>query len=87
MPNGGSICCLECTYGRSPDRRCDVHGIQISPFLLCRTFRMAGQSHSDARQHWSLIGRLEPGVVYEIENSYGAAGRSPQPRYRIVACE
>lgn len=87
MPNGGSICCVECTYGRSPDGRCDVHGVKTSPFLLCRTFRMPGQSHSEARQHWPLVSRLEPGIVYEIENSYAAEGRPPQPRYRLSPCE
>ena len=84
MPNGGAICCMECTYGRSADRRCDIHGVPVSPFLLCRSFRMAGQSHTEARSRWKLLEQLEPGVVYEIENAYPSDGREPEPRYRLI---
>lgn len=84
MPNGGLICCLECAFGRSLDGRCDVHGVQVSAFLLCRSFRMAGQSHTDERQRWSVLAKLEPGVVYEIDNAYPSSGTGPMPRYRLA---
>ena len=83
MPNGGSICCFECTYGRNPDERCAIFGTEVTPLLLCRAFRMPRQSHSEARKHWPLLDDLEKGVVYEIDNSYPPTGRPPKPAYRI----
>ena len=83
MPNGGSICCLECTYGRSVSRRCDIFGTEVSPFYLCRAFRMPKQSHSEAREHWKMLNQLQPGFVYELENSYPSAGNEPKPAYQI----
>jgi hypothetical protein len=84
MPNGGYICCLECTYGRSPEGRCDVFGIKTSPHILCRSFRMPRQSHSDARDQWPMLNSLEPGIIYQIDNFYPNTGLNPKPIFRVT---
>lgn len=84
MPNGGHICCEYCTY--NTEGRCDVFGIETSPLILCRMFRMGKQSHEKARQQWPLLAELEPGVVYAIDNSTLSAG-NPYPVYRIKPVE
>lgn len=87
MPNGGSICCAACAYGRSPSRKCDIFGTPVTVFFLCRSFRMADQSHEEAADHWPILGRLAAGVVYEIENSYPSTGCDPEPRFHVVAID
>jgi hypothetical protein len=84
MPNGGSISCSECTFGRDGDGRCDIFGTEVTPFLLCRAFRRPKQSHTEARRHWPMLNRLDKGVVYEIENSYPSAGVPPRPVFRML---
>lgn len=84
MPNGGSICCAACAHGRSPTRKCDILGTPITVVFLCRSFRMAHQSHEETLEHWPMLNSLEAGVVYEIENSYPSIGAAPEPRFRVV---
>lgn len=57
----------------------------MSPFYLCRMFRLEGQSNDEARRQWKLLGDLERGVVYAIDNSYPSAGSRPRPAFRMVA--
>lgn len=84
MPNGGMICCLECTYGRGENHQCDFMGIPVAPNLLCRGFRLPRQSHTDARAHWPLLHDLEPGVVYSIENWVGGNECAHIPVFRLM---
>ena len=67
MPNGGTIDCVECTYNRERPGWCDVHGIETSGHILCRTFRYPGQSHRDARIEFPNLHDLNPGIVYSID--------------------
>jgi len=83
MPNGGAICCAECTYSRLDPGTCDIFGTPTSGLVLCRAFRMAGQSHSAARDRWPLLLRLDPGIVYSIDNRWDAQGLDPRPIYRL----
>lgn len=69
MSNGGHICCEYCTFNRNPHGRCDLFGVETNPFVLCRAFRKPGQSHTEARREWPLLEALEPGVVYQVDNS------------------
>lgn len=84
MPNGGKICCYECAYNRVPDMVCEVFGTEASPGFLCRFFRMHQQSHEDARLHWPMLLRLEPGVVYAIDNGAVWEDLNPRPAYRVA---
>lgn len=84
MPNGGSIACVHCANA-SLEGRCEIFGTEVTPFLLCRMFRIDRQSIEEARLHWPLLNRLEPGVVYAIENAYPAtAGAVPLPAFRVT---
>ena len=82
MPNGGHICCDYCTYGRRRDGRCDIHGVETSPGILCRAFRPPGDSHTKVRKQFPLLLDLEPGVVYGIDNDTFVSG-NPRPKYRM----
>jgi len=88
MPNGGSVCCNECAYGRAQNRQCDINGTDVTRFFLCRSFRKPHQSHTAARQQWRMLNRLAPGIVYRIENSYPVVGLAPKPAFQIqpVSC-
>ena len=83
MPNGGQICCEYCTYNRLTPGRCDVFGVETSPFLRCRMFRMPGQSHVAARREHPELLDLKAGEVYEIDNTTCAPPR-PRRAYRTV---
>ena len=83
MPNGGSICCFECNYGRNPSRTCAIFGTEASPQLLCRLFRLPNQSNVRARKTWEILNILEAGCIYEIENTYPSLGEKPKLAYRI----
>jgi hypothetical protein len=82
MPNGGHICCVNCTYSRLKAGKCDIWGIEVSGFLLCRAFRFSGQSHTAARKEFKMLNKLKPGFVYAIDNSVMAIGR-PAPVYQV----
>lgn len=74
MPNGGQICCHYCTYNTGIRTAkyfdiCDIWGIECTPYIICRAFRMQKQSHSDARKQWPLLNKLKPGIVYSINNN------------------
>ena len=83
MANGGMISCLHCTYGRGSSGMCDVFGIEVSAFILCHTFRTPRQSHVDARKKWPILNELEPGVIYNLDNSYPQKDPDFTPIYRI----
>ena len=83
MPNGGHICCVNCTYSRLKPGKCDIWGIEISGFLLCRSFRFPGQSHTEARKDFKMLNKLKPGFVYAIDNSFVAIGK-PETAFKIV---
>jgi len=83
MPNGGHISCDNCTYRRIKRGMCDIFGINTSPFIICRSFRMPKQSHSEARHQYPLLNQLKPGIVYSIDNDVLSQG-NPQPIYKIV---
>lgn len=83
MPNGGHISCVYCSYGRRKDGRCDVFGTPISPYLLCRSFRGAKQSHREAHKEWDVLRDLEPGFVYKIDNSSIEIG-NPRKAFKVV---
>lgn len=78
MPNGGHICCEYCTYNRLTPGKCDVFGVDTSPFVLCRMFRTPGQPHEEARKQWPMLNDLERGVVYGIDNR-GSTNNPPPP--------
>ena len=82
MANGGHISCEQCTYNRRKDGFCDIFGIETSPFLICRSFRSPLQSHQDARNMLPMLNKLEPGLVYKIDNSYLSIG-NPSPVYKV----
>lgn len=71
MPSGGHISCEYCTYNRSPYGRCDIFGVETSPFVLCRQFRPPGESHRSAHKAWSILSKLESGKVYAITQAGG----------------
>jgi hypothetical protein len=81
-PNGGFICCDYCAYSRFFGDRCDIHGIKTSPHIICRSFRMPEQSHSEARERCPVLENLEPGVVFSVENAV-YADFDPKPLYRM----
>jgi hypothetical protein len=83
MPNGGHVCCEYCAYNRSQPGKCDIFGIDTNVFTLCRTFRMARQSHQEARKQWPMLEKLEPGLVYQIDNNAHSAG-NPRPVYKVI---
>jgi len=84
MPNGGSICCAHCANG-SLANRCEVFGTEVTPFYLCLMFRLERQTNDQARNEWHLLTRLEPGVVYKIDNSYpGTPDSQPVPAFHVV---
>ena len=83
MPDGGHISCEYCAFNRLTPGRCDIFGVQTSPYVLCRSFRAPGQSHTKARERWDIIKTLEPGIVYAIDNSGISAG-NPRPLYTVV---
>ncbi|KAF0159062.1 MAG: hypothetical protein FD159_809 [Syntrophaceae bacterium] len=83
MANGGHISCAKCTYSRLKPGKCDIWGIEISGFLLCRAFRSPGQSHTAARKEFKMLNKLKPGVVYAVDNSVVAIG-NPEPVFQIV---
>ncbi len=83
MPNGGHICCEYCTYNRAKLGFCDIFGIETNPFILCRSFRMPKQSHTEARKKWPILKELKPGIVYSINNNALYAG-NPKPIYKVV---
>lgn len=82
MSNGGHICCEYCTYNRSPYGQCDIFGVETNPFVLCRSFRKTGQSHSQARKKWPMLNDLRPGLVYQIDNSIYCIHK-PKPIYYL----
>lgn len=82
MPNGGHISCEYCTYNRHTPGKCDVFGIETSPFIICRMFRMPQQSHEEAREQWPMLEELKPGIVYEIDNSAVLVGN---PRHLYIS--
>ena len=82
MSNGGHISCEECTYNRKTPGRCDLFGIETNPFVLCRAFRKPKQTHSEARKQWPMLNTLEPGVVYEVDNSTYRIS-DPKPIWRV----
>lgn len=82
MPNGGHICCEYCTYSRNPNRRCDIFGIETSPYILCRSFRKPKQSHVEARREWPVLNELKSGLVYKIDNSTFHA-HEPIPIFKV----
>lgn len=83
MPNGGHICCEYCTYNRLNPGNCDIFGIETSPFVLCRAFRLSKQSHQQARKHWPVLKDLMPGIIYKIDNDMYSAGNF-QPLFKVV---
>lgn len=83
MPNGGSICCNHCVNGDVATDRCSIYATPLSPVYLCRLFRLDGQTSSAAHAQWKVLNTLDPGVVYEIDNSYPASGAAPQPTFLI----
>jgi hypothetical protein len=83
MPNGGMICCDRCAFGRRKDRLCDIFGTEVSVHLVCRSYRVAKQSHREARKEWPVLQKLEPGIVYAIHNST-YADWDPKPWFRVV---
>ena len=82
MANGGFICCEYCTYNRSPYGECDIFGIRTCPNIICRAFRMPKESHAQARNRFTFLEKLKPGIVYEIENSPLSDGK-PTPAYAV----
>ncbi len=92
MPNGGQISCPYCTYFRKNREntvfgKCDIWGIQCDPFTVCRSFRIPKQSHKEAKQRWKLLDRLEPGIVYFIDNGGGPTTGETKPLYKVVKIE
>ena len=82
MPNGGHISCEYCTYNRAYRGRCDIFGVETSPFVLCRSFRPPGESHRSAHKAWKILDTLEPGKVYAIDNDNAVSG-NPEVIYEV----
>ncbi len=92
MPNGGQISCPYCTYSREHGKnaafgKCDIWGIQCDPFTICRSFRIPGQTHRDTKKHWKLLDKLEPGIVYFIDNGGGQTTGETKPKYKVIRIE
>ncbi len=73
MPNGGTICCHDCTYNLGLYNskiydKCDIFGIDTNPSLICRSFRLPKQSHTQAREKWPILDTLAPGMIYKHED-------------------
>lgn len=84
MPNGGSICCAHCANASSAKHRCEIFGTEVSPFYLCRMFRLADQAVEEARAKWPTLLEMEPGAVYEIDNSYPSQGTARRIAFRMA---
>lgn len=88
MANGGHISCEYCTYSRSSSARCDVYGVDTNPFMICRMFRVPKQSHTEAREKWSFLEKLKPGIVYGFDNGTYSSGHGKMTQlFRVVSCE
>ena len=86
MANGGYISCEQCTYSRSRSRKCDVYGIDTSPFMICRMFRLPKQSHTDARSELPFLNELKSGVVYGFDNgTYSTGHGQRKPLFKVVS--
>lgn len=85
MPNGGSICCTHCANVDVGVLRCSIFGTPMEPTLLCRMFGLGHQTNEQALHRWDMLRLLEPGTVYQIDNSYPTGGEVPRPAYRIVS--
>ena len=59
-------CCTSCAFGRRDDRTCDIHGTEVSKQLICRSYRQAYETHTQARARVPFLRKLDPGVVYSI---------------------
>ena len=81
MPNGGHICCAECELADFQSGKCTIYGTRISGMLLCRHFRISCHGRNP-HEEWPMLTRLEPGVIYEIDNSMSKSG-DPRPRFRV----
>jgi len=82
MPNGGHICCAECEFADFTSKQCKFYGTPMSGMLLCRHFRILGRKLLDPHEQWPMLTKLEPGIIYEIDNSTYESG-NPRPRFRI----
>lgn len=83
MPNGGLISCTHCHFAAA-DARCEIFGTDVSPSLLCRMFRLDAERDPGAHRRWAVLQTLEPGVIYEIDNSYPASGAPPRAVFRVL---
>jgi hypothetical protein len=81
MPNGGHVCCAECEFADFPAGHCSIYGTPISGMLLCRHFRIYRNDRKPHEQ-WPMLASLEPGYIYEIDNSMYKSGE-PRPRFRV----
>lgn len=74
--------CNSCTYGRCPDGSCDIFGTPVIGELVCRAYRSAAQSHSEARSEHPLLEQLRPGLVYTTKAGRIDANQSISASYR-----
>ena len=74
--------CNSCTYGRRPDGSCDIYGTPVTDELVCRAYRSAAQSHSEARSDHPLLEQLRPGLVYTTKAGRIDANQSISASYR-----
>lgn len=82
MPNGGLPNCLQCKHSKKS--KCNIFGIETSPYLLCRHYR---DEHGDKTFDEHITPYLEPlaiGTVFWIGNAYGATEDNPTPAFTMV---
>ena len=81
MPNGGLPNCLECIHSKSDF--CDIYGVKTSPYLLCCHYSHWKFDLSLDEHIKEYLGSFQPGIVYWIDNMYGATQDRPLPAYKM----
>jgi hypothetical protein len=65
--------CSTCSFGRAPQRGCDIFGTQVKDDRVCRCYRRPAESHTQSRAANPILDRLHPGIVYEVATEDGTS--------------
>jgi len=84
MPNGGLPNCLECKH-KNTDELCDLYGIKVSPFVLCRQFKTWNADAAADEHIRPYLVPFQVGWIYCIDNTYGATQDDPMPIYKVMS--
>lgn len=78
----GIPCCLQCPYKH--DDLCLIYATPAESNLVCALFRKwHHREGDDVPGAFPVLARLEPGVVYRIDNDLDG-DPTPRPAYRVT---